>query len=123
MAMRRTLHVVGAGVAEVNGMYQQMGATIPAGFARTCEKQGWDAGAMWKKLYDQNTPWFEAENGSYVYRNKGDGRWWIDEPSGLGVYILESHEKLPPPSGWHPLDPNYEPVPSVAIKLQSSNNL
>ena len=36
----------------------------------------------------QATAWFESENGSYIYRNTGDGRWWIDGPSGAGTLCL-----------------------------------
>ena len=42
---------------------------------------------MWKQLSDGQQAWYEHENGSYIYHNVGDGKWWIDSPDGGGVYI------------------------------------
>jgi hypothetical protein len=30
----------------------------------------------------QVTPWWEADNDSYIYFNRGDGQWWLDGPDG-----------------------------------------
>ena len=55
----------------------------------------------------------------------GDEAIEVSAKTGQGIKEVLSTlvEKLPPPSGWHPLDPNYKPIPSVAINLQSSNYL
>ena len=48
--------------------------------------------------------WLEHENGSYIYLH-AEGQWWIDEPSGKGVYIAtaDRSEKHPPIDGWKSL--------------------
>ena len=99
---RVSVSVRSAGVASVVGDYVQREASIstPAGFAKVCEQMGWPTGEMWKKLADHSLPWFEAPNGSYMYRNLDDGQWWIDEPSGGGVYVVRSEAPLPPLTGW-----------------------
>ena len=112
------VEVVGAGFASVNGVYDAaaVGADIPAGFVKTCVEMGWDSHAMWAKLYDTSTPWFiHRDNDSYIYRNKGDGRWWIDGPSGAGVYIVPSRDKVPPSSAWVALTQQYLPLPQVSV--------
>eukprot|EP00957_Ditylum_brightwellii_P017557 1322699-Ditylum_brightwellii.AAC.1 len=53
---------------------------------------------MWKRLSDGERPWFESENKSYIYWNRGDGKWWMDGPSGSCVYIVKSNDRLPPPT-------------------------
>eukprot|EP01063_Lacrimia_lanifica_P035781 TRINITY_DN6909_c0_g4_i1.p1 TRINITY_DN6909_c0_g4~~TRINITY_DN6909_c0_g4_i1.p1 ORF type:complete len:124 (+),score=20.28 TRINITY_DN6909_c0_g4_i1:139-510(+) len=110
----RAVLVRSAGVADVNGRYSARDPkVIPAGFGRTCRQMGWDTPQMWAQLSDGRRPWFEAENESYIYWNRGDGKWWIDGPSGAGVYIVPSNAPVPPGSGWQPLAPEYAPLPSV----------
>ena len=113
------VEIVGAGFSPVNGIYDsaEANADIPAGFVKTCVEMGWDSQEMWKKLYDTSTPWFtHRDNDSYIYRNKGDGRWWIDGPSGAGVYIVPSRDKLPPSAQWVALDKQFLPVPQVSLQ-------
>ena len=106
--------ISGAGESVVNGEYTQRDSKIiPKGFAATCDTMGWESEAMWQRLADDTKPWFEHENGSYIYRNKGDGKWWIDEPSGKGVYIVSSTAALPPPRGWEALSTGRMPCPHV----------
>ena len=97
--------VAGASASEVNGEYVARAPdVIPAGFAATCEQMGWPPAATWRKLSDGMRHWFESSNGSYIYWNRSDGCWWIDEPSGAGVYIQRSSSELPPIEGkWEPL--------------------
>ena len=128
-ATRTTVAVSGAGMKDVNGVYDSVDAQalnlkrIPAGFIRTCEQMGWDSDAMWRDLYDSDTPYYlHRENDSYIYRNKGDGRWWIDGPSGAGVYIIQSREKLPPPKSWTALDRAHLPVPKVVVNSAPSRS-
>jgi hypothetical protein len=103
-----------AGLQDVNGVYVQQSPTIiPAGFDRTCRAMNWNTEQMWKQLSDQSRPWYEADNESYVYWNRGDGKWWIDGPSGAGVYIVKNDGWFPPKSGWIALDRDYEPIPEV----------
>lgn len=75
------------------------------------------AGMMWRRLSDQVTPWWEAENESYIYYNRGDGQWWIDGPDGRGLYIVEGGERTPPQKGWVRLTGAKEPCPEVNIVL------
>ena len=68
----------------------------------------------WKELTTGTTPWFESDNDSYIYLNR-DGRWWIDDPSGAGVYIAkhDGASETPPTSGYVPLSGGELPVPQV----------
>jgi hypothetical protein len=76
---------------------------------------------MWQQLSNQVTPWWELENESYIYFNKGDGKWWIDGPDGSGLYILRAPEgtpavgatTLPPREGWQLLHTAESPAPVV----------
>ena len=74
----------------------------------------WDTVQLWNQLSDNKRPWYEAENESYVYWNRVDGKWWIDGPSGAGVYIVKHDGWVPPKNGWVALDLDYSPVPTVA---------
>ena len=75
----------------------------------------WDTKQTWDRLSDPQRPWFEAENESYIYWNKADGKWWIDGPSGAGVYIVKNDQRIPPRKGWIALDRTYEPIPNVDV--------
>lgn len=108
------ISIQSAGFEHVNGVYDQKSPTlIPAGFDRTCRAMNWDTEQTWKQLSDQARPWYEAENESYVYWNRGDGKWWIDGPSGAGIFIVKNDGWFPPKSGWMALDSDYEPLPKV----------
>jgi hypothetical protein len=112
----RSISVSGSGHADVNQKYNERDPTvIPNGFDVTCQQMGWDTKKMWRQLSDQRTAWFEAPNGSYIYWNQGDGKWWIDAPDGAGVYIVKAPNTMPPSSGWIPLKPSYNPAPIVAV--------
>ena len=118
MASAMMIRVRGAGVASVNGVYQAKPySQVPAGFAKTCDKMGWPSEATWIKLAVPSLEWYEAENGSYIYLHK-EGQWWIDDPTGAGIYIannMDPNKPLPlnPPSDWKPLGPGTLPLPSV----------
>ena len=112
-----TVRVVAAGVASVVGSYAQRSPkkSIPDGFAAVCTQQRWSIEATWKQLCDFDAPYFEHENGSYMYRNIADGQWWIDEPNGGGVYVALSQDKLPPSTGWKALSDGKSPLPQIEI--------
>ena len=119
MAVRQ-LRVEGAGNAHLNGLYlPRPAAEVPAGFRRTCEAQGWDTAELWDQLANPaaGKPWWEKADDSYIYYNHGDSLWWLDEPSGAGVYVAPggsgSADKLPPASGWRLLPGAAGPAPSV----------
>ena len=88
-------------VPAVNGDYFPKSAeSIPTGFASVCENQGWGTKDMWKKL-NGDSIWFKhSQNESYIYWNKGDGKWWIDGPDGNGVWIVGGPSHAPPAHGW-----------------------
>jgi len=112
----KALTVKSSGVQAVNHKYDQRNPTvIPEGFAITCRAMGWNTKDMWLQLSDQKTPWFEAENGSYIYWNKGDGKWWIDAPDGGGVYVAKAPNTLPPANGWVSLSPKNGALPVVDV--------
>jgi hypothetical protein len=64
----------------------------------------WDTQSMWTKLNGIDPTaniWFaHGENDSYIYYNKGDGKWWIDGPDGKGVWIIDGPSHAPPAHGW-----------------------
>lgn len=120
--------VVNAGVEAVNTVYEARDAAmIPEKFALVCEQNGWETGAMWKKLSGAGAgskiTWYEAPNKSYIYFNVPDEHWWIDGPDGLGVYKARGPRHTVPgyprgsggAFGWFPLDEASLPVPSVLI--------
>ena len=91
--------------SDVNGIYYpQSPSNIPKGFTKVCSAMNWDTQSMWTKLngIDPNANiWFaHSENDSYIYYNKGDGKWWIDGPDGEGVWIIDGPSHAPPAHGW-----------------------
>jgi len=91
--------------SDVNGnYYPQSPSNIPKGFTKVCCAMNWDTQSMWTKLngIDPNANiWFaHSENDSYIYYNKGDGKWWIDGPNGEGVWIIDGPSHAPPAHGW-----------------------
>ena len=54
---------------------------------------------------------------AYIYWNKSNGVWWIDEPSGNGVYIAKAPSHAPPQNGWKPLGP-FGPMPSLVATFR-----
>ena len=115
--MQYRVQVKGAGTSVVNGYYNQRAAdVIPEGFDATCRKMGWETAKMWQQLTDGRTPWFEKPDGAYIYLNT-DGQWWIDGPSGAGVYIAPAAtDHVPPRRGYRALPGAKQPVPAVVIE-------
>lgn len=110
------VEVKNSGESSVNTVYDARDPDIvPEGFARTCRAMNWPIDEMWKRLSDGKKTWFEGPNGSYIYWNKGDGKWWIDGPSGAGLYIVSSRESTPPSRGWVALSGANQPVPVVEV--------
>ena len=54
---------------------------------------------------------------AYIYWNKSNGVWWIDEPSGNGVYIAKAPSWAPPQTGWKALGP-FGPLPSLVATFR-----
>ena len=109
--------VQGAGYKEVNQEYLATPAEeIPTGFEWVCRQQGWEAGDMWRKL-NGSAPWFRAANEAYIYWNKSEGVWWIDEPAGNGVYIAKAPAWAPPQTGWKALGP-FAPLPTLVATFR-----
>ena len=52
---------------------------------------------------------------AYIYRNKADGQWWIDEPSGDGVYVAPRTAPLPPTGGWRALKRDAITLPQLEV--------
>ena len=77
----------------------------------------WNDKEMWQRLSDLKQPWYEHENGSYIYHNKGDGKWWIDSPDGGGVYISDSLTSL-----WQQLPNSKLPLPTVSKESVSEQD-
>ena len=107
--------VANSGFPSVNAVYQQQSArVIPKGFAAVCMQQQWDVQRTWDKL-NGGRDWWSADNGSYLYLNVMDGKWWLDEPGGNGVYIAPAEGRMPPARGWQPLAPQALPLPQVSV--------
>lgn len=112
--VRTQVQVSGSGEASVNQAYVERDPkVIPVGFSLTCAENNWDPERMWLQLSNQRTPWYEAANGSYIYWNQGDGKWWIDAPDGKGVYIAKAPATAVPSSGWQALPGAQGPLPKV----------
>ena len=113
---RVTVQVLGGGVEETNGEYVlRSPKLIPAGFTKTCDANGWVSQDMWNQLTDGDTDWYEHENGSYIYRNVGDGQWWIDAPDGGGVYVAKGSPSSIPQEQWQVLRGAISPAPTVHV--------
>lgn len=117
-ASAKRLRVSESGVSELNGEYEPRGIdTIPVGFAKVCEEQGWGVQSTWDKLAHKQAPWWLATNGSYIYLNNSDGKWWMDGPDGHGLYIAGAQRGVfePPTSGWKPLGRAPKKVPTLKL--------
>jgi hypothetical protein len=110
------LRVVGSGVDAVNQVYNEKNPRcVPVGFSLTCAQMKWDPEQMWQRLSNQESPWYEAENGSYIYWNTNDGQWWIDAPDGSGVYVVKASPTSVPVQGWQLLQGAKTPAPRVEL--------
>ena len=106
--------VSGAGDTRVDGEYSATSAnSVPVGFGKVCEQNGWDTQKMWKQL-NGAASWYSASTGAYIYWNRSDRSWWIDEPDGQGVYKVEGPAHAPPQVGWSPLGLHQIPPALVA---------
>ena len=94
--MNAVVRISAAGVQSIVGRYAMREPTaVPNGFAKVCQQQGWPIEETWQRLSDLRRPWFEADNGAYMYFNIADGQWWIDEPGGAGVYVPQLRPPFP----------------------------
>jgi len=114
------LRVTGAGSSIVNGLYHiRQADIIPSSFTKVCVKARWNPSDMWQQL-NRGRPWWETENGSYIYFNRGDGQWWMDSgETGLGLYISRSQSEendsdIPPLNGWEVLGDGELPLPKLS---------
>merc|ERR1712109_290040 len=89
---------------------------IPTGFEWVCRQKGWNAADTWREL-NGDSIWFKASTQAYIYWNKSNGVWWIDEPSGNGVYIAKAPSWAPPQTGWKALGP-FGPLPSLVATFR-----
>ena len=114
------LIVSDAGSAVVNGVYRARGPeVIPAAFGLVCRQSRWNEQTMWTKLNGAGS-WWEADNGSYIYLNRGDGQWWMDSGvTGLGLYINTARADdvgtCPPLQGRRIMGDGQSPVPTLRI--------
>ena len=94
--------------------------TIPFAFDMVCKKSRWNTESMWDQL-NGNGAWWESDNGSYIYLNRGDGKWWMDSgETGLGLYIRNARDEessnVPPTDGWEMLGDATLPLPTVMVE-------
>ena len=134
------ISIENAGFSDVNGMYYPRPSNeIPIGFDRTCREMNWSTNKMWNQLSFPDYHWFlHSRNDSYIYLNKSDGKWWIDGPSGSGIYIVPAaaasmssssspsstttayDQPYPPKNGWMALRPDYHPIPTVQVVVNNN---
>ncbi|KAL9180614.1 hypothetical protein ACHAXT_011067 [Thalassiosira profunda] len=99
-----TIRLSRASARGINALYApQDPKTIPAGFIRMCGKAGGFApGPVWTETTNGVTPWFENEDGCYIFFNCNDSRWYVDNAYGAGMYLANPDGSLllPPTNGW-----------------------
>ncbi len=119
------LRIESAGLPSLVGAYdaKRHHDATPDGFDSVCRTMGWDTQTMWHTLADKTKPWFLHQNGAYVYWNTQDGQWWIDEPTGHGVYVAKTNETMPPTDGWRSLRPDVSELPVVTVQLGDAKRL
>ena len=116
-ALSGIVKVSNAGVSILNGAYgPKPYNVVPDGFIKTCRKARWNPDQMWDQLAVPGVEWYEHENGSYIYLHN-DGRWWMDDPTGAGIYVCASNSdnEMIPSSGWEPLSRGADPMPTVEL--------
>ena len=116
MAAARVI-VAGAGSLIANGVFTlRDAAVVPAAFALVCKASGWAAPETWAQLNGPRA-WYESENSSYIYFNRGDRQWWLDSGvTGLGLYVSRAKgatASAPPRDGWELIGDGALPLPSV----------
>lgn len=92
--------------------------TIPKGFIRACGKAGGFAPRpLWDDLTTGITPWFENDQGCFIYFNCNDANWWIDSEQGSGMYLAAHNGSLflPPTDGWMNLTGERAGVPKMTF--------
>ena len=86
------------------GTYVEQPATsVPEAFAAACERKGWNSDEMWQRLNADGTWYFNDSKGSYMYLNKTDRQWWLDDGTGDGCFVAQSTTPRPPSYGWRPV--------------------
>ena len=116
--------VSGAGSPIVNGAYLlRTPKVIPSAFDLVCRQNRWDTQSLWERLNGAGC-WWESENGSYIYLNRGDSQWWMDSgETGLGLYVrlARGGESIdaPPADGWEPLSGSGAALPLPSVKPAS----
>eukprot|EP00873_Tetraselmis_striata_P013834 jgi/Tetstr1/434098/TSEL_023242.t1 len=85
---------------------------------------GWPTAKMWDQLSERPLGdtarwWWESENESYIYYNRGDNQWWVDGPSGAGLYVVPDMDAspVPPQDGWIPLQGAARPAPRCEYQV------
>mmetsp|Transcript_28298 Transcript_28298/g.51577 ORF Transcript_28298/g.51577 Transcript_28298/m.51577 type:complete len:188 (-) Transcript_28298:150-713(-) len=91
---------------------------IPTGFARMCNKAGGFAPRpVWDDITNGVTPWFESKDGFFLYFNCNDVHWYVDNPSGAGMYLAvpDGSLLLPPTAGWVSLTGRRAGAPKISF--------
>mmetsp|Transcript_54106 Transcript_54106/g.131312 ORF Transcript_54106/g.131312 Transcript_54106/m.131312 type:complete len:187 (+) Transcript_54106:169-729(+) len=85
------VRVSNAGVQILNGTYKPRPYnTIPQAFADVCHQMKWDPQRTWTQLAAPTCQWFlHNDNASYIYLHN-DGRFWMDDPNGAGIYVCDA---------------------------------
>lgn len=109
--------------SSVGGLFVSKSASeIPKGFAQVCDDHGWDTDNTWAHLNGGHS-WFSNanNNGAYIYWNQSDKCWWIDAPSGDGIFKAKGPAHAPPAHGWKPLKGPTSSSDPVILTFKSVN--
>mmetsp|Transcript_54108 Transcript_54108/g.131316 ORF Transcript_54108/g.131316 Transcript_54108/m.131316 type:complete len:184 (+) Transcript_54108:125-676(+) len=85
------IRISNAGVQILNGVYKPRPYNvIPQAFADVCHQMKWDPRLTWIQVAAPSCQWFlHSDNGSYIYLHN-DGRFWMDDPNGAGIYVCDA---------------------------------
>jgi hypothetical protein len=114
-----TMRLSMASYPGINAVYSPRDPkSIPTGFARLCNKVGGFAPRpVWDDFTNGISPWFESEEGCYVYLNCNEACWYVDDASGAGMYRASPDGSLllPPTEGWVTLQGQRVGAPKISF--------
>ena len=120
------IEIFGGSEVGVRGLYiARDPKVVPDGFAKVCREEGWNPISTWARL--GHGVWFEKKNldGAYVYFNRLDRHWWIDNSDGKGVYKAAGPSHAPPGSSlaWKCLTTCSNGIPPTVLTFRALKRL
>jgi len=92
------VEVVGAGKAQLNGFYHRLESAWgpPRAYKTDCCRR--KKLRKWKEE-TEGRPWYEKEDGCYIYWNSKSKKWYLLPPRGFNHYLANADTCMPP-SAW-----------------------